>query len=132
MDTAPPEGPELTEANLRLLISGKAVSAIRVVGGIKGYVIEAHYGAARSVLANTRRSERRFASIDAAAALLKRIGAPRFEVDVTDFKHGLVRKPRPDRARPKTGSADSATIVAVGNKQAKKTSSRVPKRKAPQ
>jgi hypothetical protein len=105
MDPTTSRGSELTEANLKLLISSRAVAVIRVVSGIKGYVIEARYGEAQGVLSNTRRGERRFASIDAAGRLLKRLGAPVFTVDVSGPEPGLVRKPRPDRAAPHTSSA---------------------------
>ena len=115
MATAQSERSNLTESSLRLLVAGHAFSEIQVVGGTKGYVIEVQFGAVRGVLANTRGGVRRFASIDAAARLLKRLDLPVFVVNVTNFEPGLVRGPRPDRSL----SNESAKPAARSSKASK-------------
>lgn len=93
----------LPESMLRELCLAGATTEIVVVGLPRGgFAVRVAYGASGKhidkVLATSRGSVRRFASIDTAAGVVREFGVQRFGVDMTDHEPGLVRGPRPDRA----------------------------------
>lgn len=91
----------LKEAPLRELIAARVVASITAVGGDGGFVVEIRFGneqGAPAFLANARGSARTFASLSTLAALLARMGQPRFEVDATLYQRGRVRAAQPERA----------------------------------
>lgn len=91
----------LKEAPLRELIAARAVSSITAVGGDGGFVVEIRFSneqGAPAFLANARGSARTFASLSTLAALLARLGQPRFAVDAAQYQRGRVRAAQPDRA----------------------------------
>lgn len=89
--------PTLREQVLRELVEVGAIEAARVVGGVGGYRVTVQFGSEQRTL-STSRSEVRWFSLEAAAKFLREIGLPKFEVDVTGYQQGRIRKPRPDRA----------------------------------
>lgn len=92
----------LQEAPLRELIAAGAVSSITAVGAEGGFVVEIAIGSrdqgAVARLASARGSARVFASLSTLAALLERLGYPRFEVDATHYQRGRVRAAQPERS----------------------------------
>lgn len=93
----------LPESTLRELCRAGATHGILVVGMPHGgFAVWIAYGAngkpLYKVLATSRGSIRRFASIDTAAGFIREFGVQRFDVDMTNHAPGPVRGPRPDRA----------------------------------
>jgi hypothetical protein len=84
-------------ATLRELISASYVETVRVVGSKGGYIITVRRGANECVLAGARGAVRLF-TLTTAAKFLGELGLRKFEVDVTEYEPGRLRKPRPDRA----------------------------------
>lgn len=73
---------------LSKLISAGAIHSLTAVGQQGGFVVEVRFRAADSpmaVLATARGMPRVFASLTKLAALLKRLGHSRFEVDATHY-----------------------------------------------
>jgi hypothetical protein len=69
-----------------------------VVGKRAGFGIVVRLGGGDRSLGTTRGEERLFANLNTAALFLRDVGLPRFEVDITEFEPGRLRKARPDRA----------------------------------
>jgi len=92
----------LKEAPLRELIAARAVSSITAMGTDGGFLVCIRFGdserGAMAMLSSARGSARVFASLSTLAALLSRLGYPRFEVDATNYIRGRVRAPQPGRA----------------------------------
>ena len=93
----------LSESTLRELCLAGATHEILVVGLPRGgFAVRIAYGTSGKpldkVLATSRGSIRRFASIDTAAGFVREFGVQRFGVDMTEHAPGPVRGPRPDRA----------------------------------
>jgi hypothetical protein len=86
------------ETALRQLITAKSVHSITAVGRDGGFAVSVRFGTAQQILASDRHDVRLFPNLTTLAAFLARLGAQRFEVDVTGYRPGRVRKPRPDRA----------------------------------
>lgn len=110
----------LPESTLRELCLAGATHEILVVGLPRGgFAVRIAYGASgkhlAKVLATSRGSIRRFASIDTAAGFVREFGVQRFGVDMTDHAPGPVRGPRPDRAealrRTKTKPTQGSLIA---------------------
>ena len=96
-------GSIVTERTLRDFVGAGSVGAVAVIGAPEGGVgIAAFCGGQEKghwrTLGTSRRAIRRFASIDTAAALLRNIGVPHFQVDVMSLRPGRVRPARPDRS----------------------------------
>lgn len=88
----------LTEVFLRQLVRTPLQVRALVQGTKKGFQVVAYIGEEEKLLERSRGGPRLFASLDTAAAFVREIGLPRFEVDMTDYQPGRLRKARPDRA----------------------------------
>ena len=88
----------LQEAPLRELISARVISHVLALGKTGGFVVEIHFGERKALLASSRGGARTFASLSTIAALMQRLGHPRFEVDVTNYLPGRVRAAQPERS----------------------------------
>ena len=55
------------------------------------------------MLANARGAARLFASLSTVAALLQKLGHPRFDVDATAFRRGRIRAAQPERSAAMKG-----------------------------
>lgn len=88
----------LQEASLRELIAAGVVSKLTAVGQAGGFVLQIRFGDRTSVLASARGEPRTFASLSTLASLMKRLGAPSFEVDAANFVPGRVRSAQPERS----------------------------------
>src|SRR5687768_2443212 len=93
---ASPSG--ITEAGFRDLVGARAITSVTAIGAPGGFSIALHCGASELILSATRGGARMFASLDTAAAFLKRLGISQFSVDASGHELQLLRKPRPDRA----------------------------------
>lgn len=92
------KSPFIKEAILRELIAAGATPQILVEGRKGGFGMRVALGSRASVLANIQGNPRVFASLTTIAILLRRIGSPKFTVDMTAYTPGLVRKAQPARA----------------------------------
>ena len=93
----------LQEAPLRELIAARVVTGITATGGHGGFVVEIRFGEGTGVLANARGAARLFASLSTVAALLQKLGHPRFDVDATAFRRGRIRAAQPERSAAMKG-----------------------------
>ena len=117
----------LQEAPLRELIAARVVTGITATGGPGGFVVEIRFGEGAGVLANARGAARLFASLSTVAALLQKLGYPRFDVDATAFQRGRIRAAQPERsAAMKSGrlltAADKNKTTKAARKSPSKTS----------
>lgn len=87
----------IRESTLRELAAAGSVDRVRLQGQRGGFSIVLTCGAVERVLA-TVRGEVRLFSLSSAALFIRDLGVSRFEVDVTNYELGRLRKPRPDRA----------------------------------
>ena|ERR1700727_158379 len=88
----------ITESMLRHLVEASAEINIRIVGKDNALLIFIRIASGEKSLITTRRSVRVFASLDTAAAFLGEIGILNFAVDISHYRRGRLRSPRPDRA----------------------------------
>ena len=88
----------IKESVLREVVGANSVLSVCAVGRCGSFAVVVRYGSTEKTLTNTRGDTRLFASLNTAADFLRRLGLGRFEVDVTNFAPGRLRKPRPDRA----------------------------------
>lgn len=90
----------LRETTLRELVTTGALSRVRAVGQVGGFVVSISCGSTEgeSQLASTRGEVRVFPNLTTLAAHLRRLGIAQFDVDTAGYQPARVRKPRPDRA----------------------------------
>ncbi|MBK7080417.1 MAG: hypothetical protein IPH55_06560 [Betaproteobacteria bacterium] len=87
----------IKEATLRELAEAQSIRSAIVLGRPGGYAISVRYGMTERALATSRGGLRLF-TLDAASRFLRELGLSRFEVDVSGYEPGRIRKARPDRA----------------------------------
>lgn len=61
-------------------------------------MVTVYVGEQERTLETARGSTRLFASLDTVASFVCEVGIPRFDVDMTDYQPGRLRKARPDRS----------------------------------
>lgn len=83
---------------LRELVQLAAVEQATIKGTKSGFSVIALVGPKEKVLETARGETRLFASLDTVASFVHELGLPRFEVDMSEYQPGRLRKPRPDRA----------------------------------
>lgn len=88
----------IREPLLRELVKVSAVRLATIRGFATGFEVIVNVGDQEKVLETVRGEKRLFASLDTAASLVRDIGLPRFEVDMTEYQPGRLRKARPDRS----------------------------------
>ncbi len=98
---------QLQEAHLREFISKGVVTRVYANGKADGFELHVHIGSAIGALVNARGIVRTFISLNTLAGLVKRLGAPQFDVVIGDFSTSepaprakvLKAKPRPTTAK---------------------------------
>lgn len=88
----------IKEALLRELSKSAVTLNAIVKGENQGFSISVRIGEQKRVLETARGQARRFASLDTAASFIKDVGIPQFEVDMSGYQPGRLRRARPDRA----------------------------------
>lgn len=84
---------------LRELIGTSMVDVRALVRGAgSGFLVVARVGAQERTLERARGGPRLFASLDTAASFVHEIGLKQFDVDMSGYEPGRLRKARPDRA----------------------------------
>ena len=86
------------EVTLRELIESNSIDSVCVVGQYGGFAVTVRYGQSERTLASTRGEVRKFASLNTATDLLRRLGILKLEVDAKAYEPGRIRGARPDRA----------------------------------
>jgi hypothetical protein len=88
----------ITESTLRQLAEASAEIGIRIVGKDNALIVLIRITSGEKSLITTRGNVRFFASLDTAAAFIGEIGILNFDVDISHYRRGRLRSPRPDRA----------------------------------
>ncbi|MGC2163001.1 MAG: hypothetical protein WA634_13900 [Silvibacterium sp.] len=88
----------IKEPLLRELIQATGQVRASIAGKSKGFALVFHVGGTDKTLLTSRGTIRMFASLNTAAAFVRDLGIPRFEVDMTSHQPGRLRNARPDRA----------------------------------
>lgn len=88
----------IKETVLRELIQASADVSARIVGKESALTIIVRLASGEKTLVTSRGTVRQFASIDTAASFLGELGLVRFEIDVSHYRPGRLRRARPDRA----------------------------------
>lgn len=88
----------IKEPLLRELVRSPLDVRAVVRGATNGFLVVAQVGDQEKVLETARGGARVFASLDTAASFVQEIGLPVFEVDMTGYQPGRLRKARPDRS----------------------------------
>ena len=88
----------IKETVVRELVQASAEVAARIIGKDNAFIVLISLPSGEKTVVTTRGDIRRFASLDTAASFLGDIGLMRFEVDVSHYRPGRLRAPRPDRA----------------------------------
>jgi len=88
----------IREPVLRELVRSPVPVRAVVRGAQNGFLVVAQVAGQEKVLETARGGIRRFASLDTAASFVSDLGLPVFEVDMSGYQPGRLRKARPDRA----------------------------------
>lgn len=83
---------------VRELVQATGDMQATAVGTTGGFTLLFRVGESEKTLVGSRGGVRIFASLDTAGSLVRELGVPRFEVDMTQYQAGRLRGPRPDRA----------------------------------
>lgn len=90
--------PGIRESVLRELLQASSEVNARIVGRDSGFFVIVHLGSGDKAVLTTRGTIKLFASLDTAAAFIGDVGLLHFEVDISHYRPGRLRGPRPDRA----------------------------------
>jgi hypothetical protein len=88
----------IKEPVLRELVQASAEVTARIVGKDSAFVILVRLASGEKILTTARGSTRQFASLDTAASFIGDLGLLHFDVDISHYRPGRLRGPRPDRA----------------------------------
>ncbi|SRR5260221_1817484 len=88
----------IKEIVLKELVGASAGVNARIIGKQNGFQIILQFISGEKTLINSRGDIRLFASLDTAASYVGDLGLLQFEVDISHYKAGRLRRPRPDRA----------------------------------
>lgn len=89
----------ITTKTFKELIAAGGGCKITLFGQNSGFRVVIRYGATESILSGVRGSPRLFSSLNTAVSYLASVGIFLFEVNAAEYKPGLIRSPRPDRAK---------------------------------
>jgi hypothetical protein len=92
------DGAVTKEPIVRELVEIGSPVRATIAGREKGFALVFHVGNADKTLVTSRGVVRLFASLDTAAAFVRGLGLPRFQVDMTSHQPGRLRSARPDRS----------------------------------
>lgn len=81
------------------LVAAGSVKSATILGQRGGYAVMARVGKQQRPLGTKYGAVRMFASTDTAIKTLRALGLSVFNIDVTHYKEGLLRAPRPDVTR---------------------------------
>jgi hypothetical protein len=88
----------IRELVLKELVGATAEISARIVGRENGFLVIVRLASGQKTLITSRGDIRLFASLDTAASFMGDIGVLQFEVDISHYRAGRLRGPRPDRA----------------------------------
>lgn len=88
----------IKEPVLRELVQASAEISARIVGKETGFMVILRLASGEKTLAASRGNVRLFASLDTAASFLGDLGFLQFDIDISHYRRGRLRGPRPDRA----------------------------------
>jgi len=88
----------IKELVLKELVGASAEVTARIIGKEKGFQVNVRLASGEKPLVTSRGSVRVFASLDTVASYVGDLGLLRFDVDISHYKAGRLRRPRPDRA----------------------------------
>ncbi len=83
---------------LKAVVEISTGMAVRIIGREKGFQLLLQFNSGEKTLINSRGEVRLFASLDSVASYLAALGLLQFEVDMSHYRPGRLRGPRPDRA----------------------------------
>lgn len=88
----------IKESVLREIVQASAEVTARIVGKENAFVVIVRLASGEKILTTARGKTRLFASLDTAASYVGELGLLRFDVDISHYRPGRLRGPRPDRA----------------------------------
>src|SRR6266436_6760588 len=88
----------IKEQILRELVQASIEVTARIVGKENAFTVVAHLASGDKIVMTARGRVRLFASLDTAAAFVGDLGLLHFDVDISHYRPGRLRGPRPDRA----------------------------------
>ena len=88
----------IREPVLREVLEASAEVAARIVGKENAFIVIVRLASGEKILTTARGKTRLFASLDTVASYLGDLGLLHFDVDVSHYRPGRLRGPRPDRA----------------------------------
>jgi hypothetical protein len=88
----------IKEQLVRELVEATGNVRATAVGAQGGFALHFQFGDSDKTLVNSRGSIRLFASLNTAGGVVQSVGIPHFEVDMTFYEPGRLRRARPDRA----------------------------------
>lgn len=88
----------IRELVLRELVQASADVSARIVGKGSAFRIIVRLASGEKTVVTSRGSVRLFASLDTAASFIGDLGLLYFDVDISHYRAGRLRGPRPDRA----------------------------------
>lgn len=88
----------IRETVLRELVQASAEVSATIFGKESSFSVMVHLGSGDKTVVTTRGNIRLFASLDTVAAFVGDLGLVRFYVDISHYRPGRLRGPRPDRA----------------------------------
>lgn len=83
---------------LRELVQASAEITARIVGKERAFAVIVRLASGEKILMTARGEIRLFASLDTAAGFVGELGLLQFDVDISHYRPGRLRAPRPDRA----------------------------------
>jgi hypothetical protein len=88
----------IKEPILRELVQASAEISARVIGRENAFTVLIRLASGERPLMTSRGATRLFASLDTAALFLAELGIVRFDIDISHYRAGRLRGPRPDRS----------------------------------
>jgi hypothetical protein len=88
----------IRELVLRELVQASAEVTARIVGKENSFRVVVKLTSGEKTVVTSRGQIRLFASLDTAASFIGELGLVSFDVDISHYKPGRLRAPRPDRA----------------------------------
>jgi len=92
------EASGIKEQVLREIVQASPEITARIVGKDRAFAVIVRLASGEKILMTARGGVRLFASLDTAAAFVGDLGLLQFDVDISHYRPGRLRAPRPDRA----------------------------------
>jgi hypothetical protein len=88
----------IKEPVLRELIQASAEISARIIGRENAFMVFVKLASGEKPVITSRGAVRLFASLDTTAAFLGELGLFQFDIDISHYRAGRLRAPRPDRS----------------------------------